>query len=219
MMERRKRTIFLAFFLASALLHVVVIAKLSVPPPAPLPQAESMLVILPPAPQPEPEPSDKPVVEQAPAQPLQLTSNPVVLEEAAIPDFEMPPLNLDKLFPPIKTAPPPPEVDESPVTLPVAPTHTIPGDPTNESIVRAWLERHKRYPRIAALRRSEGEALLYLQLDSQGRVVRALIRTSSTHLILDREVLKMVNRAQPFPLVPETTTNTEYLIPVDFRLE
>jgi protein TonB len=205
--------------MASALLHVVVIAKLSVPPPTPPPQVESILITLPPAPQPEPEPSDRPVVENAPAQPLQIKPNPVVLEDAAIPDFEVPPLNLDKLFPPIKVAPPPPEVDESPVVLPVAPTHTIPGDPTNESIVRAWLERHKRYPRIAALRRSEGETLLYLQLDSRGRVVRAVVRSSSGHVILDREVLKMVNRAQPFPLVPETTTNTEYLIPVEFRLE
>ena len=218
-MQKRKRTLFYTIFAGSAMLHAIVIAKLTVPPQSPILQNETILVVLSPAPQPEPDPTLEPVPEVPPAPAPAPRPTPVPVDEAAVPDESMPPLDLDELDAPIRPAPPPPEAQESQVTLPVIPTKTIPGDPTNESIVRAWLERHKRYPRIAIMRNDQGETLLYLRIAPDGSVLRAVIRVSSTHETLDREVLKMVNRSAPFPLVPGTVSNTEYLIPIEFRLE
>jgi len=217
-MERRST--FIAFFVGSALLHAALIAGFSVPPPSPLPSVQQVLVVLSPAPQPEPDPTAQPVTDMAPAPAPQREAPPEPPVEAeAIPDEDIPQIDLDNIITPIRPAPAPPDAQESIVTLPVVPTKTIPGDPTNESIVRAWLERNKRYPRMAVLGQIEGEVLLYLRLAPDGTVLRAAIQTSSTHDILDREVLKMVRRAEPFPLVPQTKLNTEYLIPIEFRLE
>lgn len=218
-MNGHRRMTFLAIFFGSALLHAAVIARLSVPPPSPLPPSEQVLVLLSPAPQPEPEPTPEPVPEVPPSPAMPVTPTPMPVEDAAIPDESIPPMDPDHEIAPTTYAPPPPDAQESPVTLPVAPSQTLPGDPTNETIVRAWLERHKRYPRISVLRREEGEALLYLRLAPDGTVLRAVIRTSSMRETLDREVLRMVERSAPFPLTPATQTNTEYLIPIEFRLE
>jgi protein TonB len=219
MMPERKRTLFFVIFVGSAMLHAAVIAKFSVAPPLPVPPVESVLVLLSPAPQPEPDPSMEPIPEVPPAPMPAPAPSPQPIVDAAIPEETMPPLDLDEMMAPIRPAPPPREADESAITLPVTPTKTVPGDPTNETVVRAWLERHKRYPRVAVLRQLEGEALLYLRLAPDGSVLRVAIRTSSSYDLLDREVLRMVERSSPFPILPQTITNTEYLIPIEFRLE
>lgn len=84
----------------------------------------------------------------------------------------------------------------------------------------AWLEKHKRYPRRAQMRRQEGTALLRFVIDRQGRVVEYSIRESSGHDILDEEVAAMIERAQPLPGIPEDMHRgrLELVVPVQFFL-
>ena len=91
-------------------------------------------------------------------------------------------------------------------------------DAGHDAAVRAWLEKHKRYPRVAEQRRIEGEATLELVLDASGDVRESRIVRSSGHRVLDDEVTRMVERAKPFP----TNTHTgvaSYRIVVVFLLE
>lgn len=93
---------------------------------------------------------------------------------------------------------------------------------TNEyiAVLQAWLERHKRYPRHAQLRRQEGTALLYFVMDREGRVLDYRLEESSGHEILDGEVAAMIERAQPLPEMPEDVDRDrlELVVPVHFSL-
>lgn len=86
--------------------------------------------------------------------------------------------------------------------------------------LRARLEKHKRYPRRARLRRQEGTAMLSVVIDREGRVVEYSIRQSSGHRILDEEVAAMIKRAQPLPAFPEDLPRArlELVVPVQFSL-
>lgn len=86
--------------------------------------------------------------------------------------------------------------------------------------LRAWLEKHKRYPRRARLRRQEGTAMLSFVVDREGRVVEYSIRESSGHRILDEEVVAMIERAQPLPGFPDDLQRPrlELVVPVQFFL-
>ncbi len=87
-------------------------------------------------------------------------------------------------------------------------------------LIRAWLERHKRYPRRAQLRRLEGTALLYFVMDRQGQVLNYRIRRSAGSAILDRAVKAMIERANPLPAMPQDMhqARLELVIPVRFSL-
>lgn len=86
--------------------------------------------------------------------------------------------------------------------------------------LQAWLEKHKEYPRRAELRRQQGTALLYLILDRDGQVLEHRIKETSGHRLLDREVLAMIERAQPLPRMPDEVPNAslELVVPVEFFL-
>lgn len=88
------------------------------------------------------------------------------------------------------------------------------------ALVQAWLEKHKEYPYRARLRREEGTAVLYFVVDRDGRVRDSELRQSTGHALLDREVLAMIERAQPLPRVPGDPNSVplELIVPVRFRL-
>jgi len=97
----------------------------------------------------------------------------------------------------------------------------MPGaSPDYMSRLRAWLEKHKRYPRRARQRRQEGTAMLSFVLDRDGRVVEYAIRESSGHRILDEEVAAMIERAQPLPAFPDDMQRSRLtlVVPVQFYL-
>ena len=52
----------------------------------------------------------------------------------------------------------------------------------------AWLERHKEYPRNARARRREGTAMLWVEIDRQGRVLAYNLQRSAGDSSLDRAV-------------------------------
>lgn len=88
------------------------------------------------------------------------------------------------------------------------------------SILQAWLEDHKEYPRRARSRRQEGVVWLYFVMDRAGRVLEHRIDRSSGHRLLDREVEEMIRRAEPLPALPPDMTQArlELVVPVQFQL-
>jgi protein TonB len=88
-------------------------------------------------------------------------------------------------------------------------------------VVAARLERAKRFPQRALQRGIQGEVVLRLKIASDGQPEISRIDDSSGYDILDGEVLRMVDRASPFPKPPPglvAANRLEYIIPVSFRL-
>ena len=88
------------------------------------------------------------------------------------------------------------------------------------SILQAWLEEHKEYPRRARSRRQEGVVMLFFVMDRDGYVLNYRIDRSSGYDLLDREVEEMIQRAQPLPPLPAEMTQArlELVVPVQFQL-
>lgn len=88
------------------------------------------------------------------------------------------------------------------------------------SLLQAWLERHKEYPRRAQARRQEGTVLLHFVMDREGNVLKYRITRSSGHSLLDEEVEEMIQRATPLPPMPDDMPDPrlELVIPVQFLL-
>ena len=86
--------------------------------------------------------------------------------------------------------------------------------------LRAWLERHKRYPRRARRRREQGVVVLRFVADRMGAVLDLEIEETSGHPLLDEAALDMVRRAQPLPEMPPVMreSRAEHLLPVRFAL-
>ncbi len=86
--------------------------------------------------------------------------------------------------------------------------------------LQAWLEKHKRYPRRARLRRQEGTVLLRFVMDRAGQVLSYRLERSSGHPLLDDEVKEMIRRAAPLPAVPAEIRRAqlEVVVPVAFSL-
>ncbi|MEM0912858.1 MAG: energy transducer TonB [Pseudomonadota bacterium] len=84
----------------------------------------------------------------------------------------------------------------------------------------SWLQRHKEYPRRARMRRQEGTVLLYFKMNADGEVLEFNIKQSSGFSTLDKEALKMIQRAQPLPAIPSfmNKDSLELVVPVEFFL-
>jgi len=90
-----------------------------------------------------------------------------------------------------------------------------------EQLLAARLERHKSYPAAAARRGLEGDAVVGLSLGRDGRLLGREIVEASSSEILDRAALAMVDRAAPFPALPEEFDGRsfDFEVPVSFRLD
>ena len=86
--------------------------------------------------------------------------------------------------------------------------------------LRAWLERHKDYPRSAQLRHIEGTVLIAFVMDRNGHVLTSRITRTSGHAELDRAVEQMLERAQPLPKMPDDMPQTQLslVVPIQFYL-
>jgi protein TonB len=84
----------------------------------------------------------------------------------------------------------------------------------------AWLEKHKRYPRVAQEQRQEGVVSLRFAIDRQGNVLSSQINKSSGFELLDNEVLALIERAKPVPAPPPEMGGSrfELQVPVAFSL-
>lgn len=151
------------------------------------------------------------------------------------PRMEPPPRPIAKPVPKRAPAPPPSPVAENtvaeqieaaakPEPVAAAPASAAPQAPAAEmtrwqGLLMAHLERHKRYPRDARMRRQEGVVAIRFAVDSAGRVLSAVIERPSGVESLDRETLALLERAQPMPHPPGGTgERIDLVVPVQFQL-
>jgi len=88
------------------------------------------------------------------------------------------------------------------------------------TLLSAWLERHKQYPSRAQRRRQEGTVDLRFVVDREGNVLSYKIERTSGYALLDREVEKMIRRAEPLPAMPNelVQASLELVVPVSFYI-
>lgn len=191
--------------------------------------------------EPQPVEAATPIVEtvQAAAPMLVAQAAPAVIESRAVEAVELPPPPRSRPRPPARPEPaahaapaPAPRAEPEPPAEPsqqqATALHTAraaagatQGPPPDYlTTLRAWLERHKQYPRAAQLRRREGTALLRFVIDRDGRVLSHRIERSSGHALLDEAVEAMIARAAPLPAMPAAMREDrlELVVPVSFFL-
>ena len=194
------------------------------PLPAPTPPAPA-------PPEPAVEPQPQPLVPPPPP----LPPEPILLPKVDPSPAPRPAIVLPKPPPKAKLKP----VERPPETLPerpppaAAPAPTAPAPATappavNAGAVKAsweaqlvgWLERYKRYPRLAQEQRQEGVVHLSFTMDRAGRVLAAHIDGSSGYPLLDEEVSALIQRAQPLPVPPPEVSGAQITLslPVQFSL-
>ncbi len=79
--------------------------------------------------------------------------------------------------------------------------------------IRDAIQRELTYPPLARKRRLEGTVVAGFTIDSRGEPHEIEIVESSGFSVLDREVVKIIERAAPYPYIPERVE-----VPVSFRL-
>ncbi|MBK3775488.1 TonB family protein, partial [Azospirillum brasilense] len=92
--------------------------------------------------------------------------------------------------------------------------------PTWHGAVLGHLERYKRYPRIAQMRRQQGVPQVHITLDRQGRVLAVRLHKGSGFEALDEETIALVERASPLPAPPPDVAQDrmELVVPVQYFL-
>jgi len=115
-------------------------------------------------------------------------------------------------------------VEESRPPTPAVPARVKGGAPRVESSWQTALVRHlqqyKRYPSEAQSRGEEGIVMLSFSVDRSGHVLAREIVRSSGHPELDREVMSMIERAQPLPPFPASMPEAklDLTVPIRFSL-
>jgi len=188
------------------------------------------------------EPSLVPPPPQVRTPPLEPPAEPLPLSEPKLPKLApspapypavtLPAPQPPKSKPKVKRAEPPPlpQTQSAPLAPPAPPAPAAtPQIPTNSSSAAraswqaqlvAWLEKYKRYPRVAQEQRQQGMVHLRFTIDREGKVPASEINKSSGFELLDEEVLALIQRAQPLPAPPPEVTGNriEMLVPVAFSL-
>ena len=218
-----------------AMLRQAVIEPIGMPPAAvmmdlaPLPAVSAPTVQTPP-PEPEQQPLPLPGPELPKFEPSPAPHPPVALpapqppkpkpkaqriERPPVPQRE--PVSAPPTSAPAATVPTPPEPTASTSQTASSASSTR---ATWQAQLVAWLEKYKRYPRVAQEQRQQGVAYLRFTIDRQGKVLASQINRSSGFELLDDEVLALIQRAQPLPSPPAEVTGDriELQVPVAFSL-
>lgn len=91
-----------------------------------------------------------------------------------------------------------------------------------EQAISLWIGKNKVYPDEAKRNHVEGDAVVRVRINRQGRILYYVIEKSSGNAFIDRAVMNMVRISDPVPAVPEhypEGDEFEFLVPVSFRLE
>ena len=91
-----------------------------------------------------------------------------------------------------------------------------------QSRVLGHLAHFKRYPGDARQRKRAGAAWVRFQVDRDGKLLASELVTSSGTVLLDREALQVLQRAQPLPAPPASVLrqgSVTVTLPVSFRLD
>ncbi len=172
--------------------------------------------VSPPIPPSEQPPGPKQVKADAPrpkAMEDPVKTPPVPSPAVATPVRPPEPQHEDKLPAPQTTAPPA-------LPLPPAPAPST-ASPTWQGLVLGQLNRFKRYPGAAQLRRQQGAPYVRFVMDREGKVLSSHLERSSGFAALDQEAVNLPRRAQPLPKPPvEVPGETlELVVPVEFFIQ
>ncbi len=188
---------------------VVELAKKPEPPP----------VVLPEPIQPKPEPV-KPKLEHKPEPIIKPVPVPTIIKNDSTP----PPTEVIAVTP--KAEAPPSPVPPVPIVTPEPPKPVVPVDTSAArdsygNTLWGAIGKYKQYPKIAQMRGWQGDVLVELQLDSNGKLKSKKIIQSSGYDVLDKQALDMVEKAAPFPMPPEALRGSSFSIkvPIPFKLE
>jgi len=135
-----------------------------------------------------------------------------------------PPPPSEAVVAPPPEEPPPQPIEERKPPTPAVPARVKGGAPRVEPAWQTALVRHlqqyKRYPSDAQSRGEEGVVQLSFTVDRSGHVLNREIVHSSGHLELDKEVMSMIERAQPLPPFPASMTQSklDLTVPIRFSL-
>lgn len=86
----------------------------------------------------------------------------------------------------------------------------------------AWrLERHKRYPEYAELKRLSGRVLLRFTIRSNGEIVEPVIVESTGHFLFGHVTLQALRRIGRLPTFPSEIRRDEIRVevPINYRIE
>lgn len=191
----------------------IALAPAAAPPAAPTPPPPEPPKPEPPKPEP-PKPAPKPEVVKPPPAPKPAPKPRPRPAEPAVAD------------PAPAATPSPPAPAEATAAATVAP---VPGADAalGAAVTRTWqgellgrLERVKRYPRAAELRRREGVAVVEFVLDREGKVLETRLVRSSGEPSLDAEAMSLPERARPLPPPPPEVAGERIavVVPVRFTL-
>jgi len=192
--------------------------KLPEPPPAPEPVQPQPEVVQPKV-EPKIKPEPKPVVKPLPT-PVVEQSEPVAEPPPAQPTEVIAVAPKPNAAPPVQTVPVPTPVKQEPPPVTNQADYDDARSKYGNSLWGA-ISKHKKYPKIAAMRNWQGEAIVELELDGNGKLKSKKIIQSSGHDVLDRQALEMVEKALPFPAPPDVLRGNNFTItvPVPFKLE
>nr|WP_251374017.1 TonB family protein [Janthinobacterium sp. JC611] len=91
-----------------------------------------------------------------------------------------------------------------------------------QSRVLGHLAHFKRYPGDARQRKRAGAAWVRFQVDRDGKLLASELITSSGTVLLDREAMQVLQRAQPLPAPPANVLQqgtVTVTLPVSFKLD
>ncbi|MBI3515575.1 MAG: energy transducer TonB, partial [Proteobacteria bacterium] len=184
------------------------------------PPAAVMIELAPlPAPTPPPpviQPPEPAVVEEVLPEPVVVPPKPDVVLPPPRPKPKPVPQRIEQPPPPqVEPTPTPPRPPEPVAAAPAPVTAPPVATPSYQGLLLSHLERNKRYPREARLRRQEGVATLRFTVDRDGKLLAFKLERSAGHAILDDEVLAMIQRAAPLPpFAPEMAEpRVEFVVP------
>jgi len=182
------------------------------------PTTLSVFDLAPPAAPPEPvhetPPGPEQVQKEKPQPPIEMPQ--IKPPEIKLPSINTLPVQMAELVP---DPGPPVEDTTAPETRPAPPAQQVStAQPTWEGLVLGALNKVKRYPRAASLRRQQGVPYIRFVMDREGKVLSVRLERSSGFRMLDEEALALPKRASPLPKPPESVAGEtiELVVPVEF---
>jgi len=194
-------------------------------PPEPAPP-EPQPVVEPPPPEPEPVMNEAIPEQELPAVPQAEVAlpppPPKVIEKRRPPPPRPRPARVQPKQAPAAASPAaaPPAAAAQPAPAAPSPAAAAAATASWQGQILAHLNRFKRYPAEAQMRRHQGVAYLRFTLNRAGKVLRFTLQRGSGHELLDQEALALIERAQPLPPPPpELARETfELVVPLQFHL-
>ena len=171
-----------------------------------------------------PEPEVKPAPKPKPRKKIPVKKNNIVEKKVEKPKIEEPVKRALPKVEPLSYKTNKADVVREKVARPARPENpvSIHAIKNYESILIAWLQKHKQYPRVARRRGHEGTVTLQFEIDSQGKLLHHQIVQACQYKSLNDAVISMIESAAPMPAVPqEIRANKDkfsYTVPIHFKL-